>query len=530
MAAFLIYILKAAVVLAVLHSLYRLCLKRETLHSLNRAVLTGIMAAAVALPAVRITTASPSPMAVAVADAEAFIVSQADAGAQASPSAAGKAAAGGEGGMALWPRLVAVAYAGALALCLLRYALSLGSLWLMIGGSRRLRVAGVPQWVRVVECRGLTVACSWMHWVMLPPGLHGDKLRAVLAHELGHVRMGHSWDMLLCEMVTRLLWFLPSAWMLRDDLRDVHEYQADRRVLTAGIDADGYQRLLIETAAAPAAATAANSLCRSAVKRRLYMMCRHPSARTAALKAAYLLPIVAVAAVAFARPTMVSKARQTLERAEAEAPLLSPRALTEAAAKAVETAPDAPGPRQPELAEAPAARPEGMGAVAESIAAPAADSLRPAAMTVNIDPKPAAKAPADGKPEWSGLDVAPLTVMEYRIMPEKFWIERHADETHLVMLKLIESDRQFIRLDGKSRYIEDRKTGDRYMCRGIEGVGKKVVEAYITGHKGDVVRFTLIFPPLDDQVDAISIRKDGEKTVPVYRLKDVERKPTRIIR
>ena len=182
------------------------------------------------------------------------------------------------------------------------------------------------------------------------------------------------------------------------------------------------------------------------------------------------------------------------------------------------------------VAVAVAAIPEGMGAVAASIAAPAADSLRPAAMTVNIDPKPAAKAPADGKPEWSGLDVAPLTVMEYRIMPEKFWIERHADETHLVMLKHIESDRQFIRLDGKSRYIEDRKTGDRYMCRGIEGVGKKVVEAYITGHKGDVVRFTLIFPPLDDQVDAISIRKDGEKTVPVYRLKDVERKPTRIIR
>ena len=246
--------------------------------------------------------------------------------------------------------------------------------------------------------------------------------------------------------------------------------------------------------------------------------------------AAYLLPIVAVAAVAFARPTMVSEARQTLERAEAEAPLLSPRALTEAAAKAVEPAPEAPGPRQPELAEAPAARPEGMAAVAASIAAHAADSLRPAAMTVNIDPKPAAKAPADGKPEWSGLDVAPLTAMEYRIMPEKFWIERHADETHLVMLKHIESDRQFIRLDGKSRYIEDRKTGDRYMCRGIEGVGKKVVEAYITGHKGDVVRFTLIFPPLDDQVDVISIRKDGEKTVPVYRLKDVERKPTRIIR
>ena len=324
MAALLVYVIKAAIVLALLHSLYGLCLRRETLHTLNRTVLLFIMLAAMALPAVRVTTGSPSALTLAAADAEAFIVEQAYATPAPDGAEAAAAQPGGGSSPALWPRLVAVAYAMGLAVCLLGYALSLLQLWRTIWRGRRVAADGLPRGVRVVECRGLAVPCSWMRWVLLPPALDGGKLHAVLTHELAHVRLGHSWDMILCEMVTRLLWFLPSAWMLRKDLRDVHEYQADRSVLSAGIDADGYQRLLIKTAAQPAAATAANSFCRSAVKRRLYMMCRRPSARAAALKAAYLLPLVAVAVAAFARPAIVSEAGETLARAEAEAPLLSP--------------------------------------------------------------------------------------------------------------------------------------------------------------------------------------------------------------
>ncbi len=51
MAAFLLYVIKASIVMALPHSLYGLCLRRETLHTLNRAVSLFIMAAAVALPA-----------------------------------------------------------------------------------------------------------------------------------------------------------------------------------------------------------------------------------------------------------------------------------------------------------------------------------------------------------------------------------------------------------------------------------------------------------------------------------------------
>lgn len=53
----------------------------------------------------------------------------------------------------------------------------------------------------------------------------------VLAHELAHVRFGHSYDILFYELLTALLWFNPAVWLLKQELRDVHEFQADADVL-----------------------------------------------------------------------------------------------------------------------------------------------------------------------------------------------------------------------------------------------------------------------------------------------------------
>ncbi len=53
----------------------------------------------------------------------------------------------------------------------------------------------------------------------------------ILAHELAHVQLSHSWDILYYEVLTALLWFNPIIWLLKQELRDVHEYQADAKVL-----------------------------------------------------------------------------------------------------------------------------------------------------------------------------------------------------------------------------------------------------------------------------------------------------------
>lgn len=610
MAAAIIYIIKWAVALTLFHSLYGLFMRRETFHALNRAVLIFILVASAALPLCHIETSRPSPIAEATASAETFIIEQAY-----DEPATTAATTTQPPRLALWPRLLAMAYAAGVAVGWLAYMRSLASLWLLMARSRRIRTAAAPRSASVLVSGRITVACSWMRWVILPEGLEGRQLRSVLTHELSHVRLGHSWDMLLCEFTARMLWFLPSAWLLRKDLRDVHEYQADSHVLASGIDSDSYLRLLIAAAAGSSASPAANAFNHSPIKKRLYMMCRKPSAKAAALKAAYLLPIVGMAVAAFARPTIVADIGQRLATEEAEAPLLSPKALNEAVAgataqppaEAAEPGPPAVDEPQPEPVAEPAptedfstdraihvvdsiAQGMGMSKIGSGTylrraeGSIHADTIRIGeiyldgsfllrfnknaaakptrrsggqgnAQTFNVlikrggptgytcagfspvggdgPAKPADKPQAaPGKPvrELDDTEIVPLTLSEYRRMHHKYWIETYPDETHLVMLKYVDRDRQLFRLDGVTRYIEDRKTGDRYMCRGIKGYGKTQLEGYITGRKGSIVKFTLIFPPLDKHVETIAVRKKDERSVTPVRLDDVIRRPAKIIR
>ena len=60
MAALVIYIIKWAVSLTLLYSLYGLFLRRETFHSLNRFVLLGIMVVSMVLPLMHFTTSRPT--------------------------------------------------------------------------------------------------------------------------------------------------------------------------------------------------------------------------------------------------------------------------------------------------------------------------------------------------------------------------------------------------------------------------------------------------------------------------------------
>lgn len=62
--------------------------------------------------------------------------------------------------------------------------------------------------------------------------LHPQEREQVLAHELAHVKYGHTWDVLLYEILSAILWFHPAIWLLKQELRDVHEYQADAAVVT----------------------------------------------------------------------------------------------------------------------------------------------------------------------------------------------------------------------------------------------------------------------------------------------------------
>ena len=94
-------------------------------------------------------------------------------------------------------------------------------------------------------------------------------------------------------------------WLLRRELRAIHEYEADEAVLDSGVDARQYQLLLIRKAAGGRWYSVANSFNHSKLKNRITMMLRKRSSRWAGAKVLFLLPLTGLALGAFARTAYV---------------------------------------------------------------------------------------------------------------------------------------------------------------------------------------------------------------------------------
>ena len=65
----------------------------------------------------------------------------------------------------------------------------------------------------------------------------------ILVHEKAHIGFGHSIEVLLVDILSAVQWFNPAIWMLRADLQELHEYEADDAVLRAGANIKEYQYL-----------------------------------------------------------------------------------------------------------------------------------------------------------------------------------------------------------------------------------------------------------------------------------------------
>jgi len=122
----------------------------------------------------------------------------------------------------------------------------------------------------------------------------------ILTHEKAHIALRHSWDILFVDMITALQWFNPAIWMLKADLRALHEFEADDAVLRSGANIKEYQYLLIRKAVSKSGYSVANSFNHSTLKARITMMLNKKSSRMSAWKALYVIPLVGISLAATA--------------------------------------------------------------------------------------------------------------------------------------------------------------------------------------------------------------------------------------
>lgn len=123
----------------------------------------------------------------------------------------------------------------------------------------------------------------------------------ILAHEQQHIRLGHFYDLLLMEMAKMIHWFNPVIYWLIQDLKAIHEYQADQHTLTKGIDARKYQLLIIEKGVGHQRLALANSFNHCQIKKRITMMNKQTTGKAWRWKVAIFLPLLALLLMAFGR-------------------------------------------------------------------------------------------------------------------------------------------------------------------------------------------------------------------------------------
>ena len=288
---FILYLGQSAVCLAALYLLYKATMSYETLHRLNRVVLLGSVVLAAVLPLCHIKIEKEIEIVpqVAVADNIAMNMVVAEQGVDAVAVARGV--------------VVALFLLGA-AVMVARLVISQLSVWRVVRSGEQRPLDGDVM-LSVVE--KLPTPFSWFSCVVVDKDDEQSNLDLVLEHELAHIRLHHSWDVLAVDVALCVWWFNPALWLLRRELQSLHEYQADEAVLRRGIDVKTYQILLIKRAVGSRLHSVANCLNHSNLKNRITMMCKKNSSRWSAAKLLLVLPLVAVSLAATATTVYVAK-------------------------------------------------------------------------------------------------------------------------------------------------------------------------------------------------------------------------------
>ena len=278
MIEFLTYDLKVAALIAVFYMFYRLMLARETFHRVNRIVLLLTAVASYVLPlcviTIHETVAMQRAAHVAVGSFQVDMMNE-------------------EPATPLWQIILPILFIIGMMATLVHTLSSLFRIIRIIRHSEQ-----YPQTDGTTICvtgNASLTPFSWMHYIVMNRSDYETSDAAILAHERGHIRLHHSWDLLLVDTLTALQWFNPAMWMLRSDLRAIHEYEADAAVLSQGINARQYQYLLITKAAGIGGYSLANGISHSTLKNRINMMLHTKSNRRSLLKLLALLPIVGIA-------------------------------------------------------------------------------------------------------------------------------------------------------------------------------------------------------------------------------------------
>lgn len=305
------YLLKSTISLALFYIVFKLAVSRDKMHTVNRFVLLGILVTSAILPFAEIPVLQENQV---IPQVEVFrqIVE--------APVFNNPQPAVSEEIQAIQPtntlsvNPVLLVYLFAIILLLTRLAISLVRVTQLIQKAEKQSF----QNYMLAVVKDFIQPFSFLRNIVISEKDYTENKEMVITHEYAHIRHFHAVDLVICELFTALHWFNPFVWLLRRDLKLIHEYQADQAVLNKGIDAAKYQLLVIEKAVGERRFAMANHFTQKPILKRIKMMKKKNLNRWNGLKLLMFVPFSVILLMAFNKtdvklPTIENVAEQIVE-------------------------------------------------------------------------------------------------------------------------------------------------------------------------------------------------------------------------
>lgn len=284
------YIIKSALVLALLYTCTMPLLEKETFHRLNRIIILGCLILSFIVPFIHFTGGT-NPTVNMLRQAVQLPEIMID---------------GNGSEQSIWNLADII-------ICI--YIIGVVAIFTMTVVQTASLILRLRKCEQIADNRGNTIVLTdytispfcFFHYIVMSRDDYANNRGFILTHEQEHIRLRHYIDLIILQVATIIQWFNPFVWLIGKNLKAIHEFEVDEAVLNKGIDATQYQQFLVIKAVGNRLQPFANNLNKESLKRRIIMMNQKRSNRWMMLKALLVIPVATLAVSVFANGTNASE-------------------------------------------------------------------------------------------------------------------------------------------------------------------------------------------------------------------------------
>jgi TonB family protein len=204
------YLLKASMGILAFYGFYWLVLRQHTYFAFNRFYLLTALFLSLTAPLIELPT-EPMPVFEANANVSTFVMPQTLSIVHEAPPFD-------------WQQFGWILYAIGVAVMAIRFVRQLYLIFNIIKKSDRF---DIDNQTITLTPDAQVPTFSFFKWLVINPKYYEKYFDTVLSHETIHAQEGHSFDLILAEIVHIVLWFNPVLIYYKRSLRQIHEYLAD---------------------------------------------------------------------------------------------------------------------------------------------------------------------------------------------------------------------------------------------------------------------------------------------------------------